>query len=128
MLAHEPLLQKFLTVGASHRDTLNIKRESVYSITMVMHKIGGLGASIPVASNRSRGCYVCKFSVSFSPDYEYNTVFSVAAKFYNERGRPARKNFHMTTYRLQAAAIRSRAVVCLFHVNGSISQIWGRRG
>ena len=46
----------FLAVGTSHRDAVNVKRESVYSITILMHEIGGLGVSVAVASNRSRGC------------------------------------------------------------------------
>ena len=70
----------FLTVGTSHRDTVNVKRERVYSIIMLMHEIGGLGVRVAVASNRSRGCEVCNFGVSFCPDYECNTLFSVATE------------------------------------------------
>ena len=109
-----PLVLLFLAVGTSHRDAVNVKRESVYSITIMMHEIGGLGVSVSVASNRSRGCEVCNLGVRFCPDYECNTVFSAATEFYNERGRAARKNFRVTTYRSQATAIWSCAVVCVF--------------
>ena len=60
-----PLALLFLAVGTSHRDAVNVKRESVYSITIMMHEIGGLGISVSVASNRSRGCEVCNFGVRF---------------------------------------------------------------
>ena len=109
-----PLVPLFLAVGTSHRDTVNVKRESVYSITILMHEKGGLGVSVAVASNRSRRCEVCNFGVSFCPVYECNTVFSVATEFYNERGRAARKNFRVTTYHSQAMAIWSCVVVCVF--------------
>ena len=110
----KPLVLLFLAVGTSHRDRVNVKRESVYSITILMHEIGGPGVSVAVASNRSCGCEVCNFGVSFCPDYECNTVFSVATEFYYERGRAARRNFRVTTYRSQAMAIWSCAVVCVF--------------
>ena len=105
-----PLVLLFLTVGTSHRDAVNVKRESV---TIMMHEIGGLRVSVSVASNRSRECEVCNFGVRFCPDYECNTVFSAATEFYNERGRAARNNFRVTTYRSQTTAIWSCAVVCL---------------
>ena len=95
-----PLVLLYLAVGTSHRDAVNVKRESVYSITILMHEIG---VSVAVASNRSCGCEVYNFGVSFCPDYECNTVFSVATEFYNERGRAARKNFRVTTYRSRAS-------------------------
>ena len=109
-----PLVLLFLTVGTSHRDAVNVKRESIYSITILMHEIGGLRVSVAFASNRSRGCEVCNFGVSFCPDYECNTVFSVAMEFYNERSRAARKNFRVITYCSQAMTIWSCVVVCVF--------------
>ena len=100
-----PLLPYFLTVGTSYRDTINLKRETVYSITMLIHEIGGFGVSAVVESNQSYGCEVYNFDISFCPEYEWNTVFSVATEFYNERGRAAQKNFHVTTYCSQAMAV-----------------------
>ena len=113
LICMRPLVLLFLAVGTSHRDAVNVKRESVYSITILMHEIGGPGVSVAVASNRSRGCEVCNFGISFCPDYECNTVFSVATEFYYERGRAAQRNFRVTTYRSQATAIWSCAVVCV---------------
>ena len=75
---------------ASHKDTVNVKRGSIYCITMLMHEIGRLEVSVAVPSNSRLQLGMC---ISFTPDYECNTIFSVAMEFYNERGRVARNNF-----------------------------------
>ena len=41
-----PLVLLFLAVGTSHGDAVNVKRESFYSITLLIHEIGGLGVTV----------------------------------------------------------------------------------
>ena len=114
-----PLLY-LLAVGTSNRDTVNVMRD--YSIAMWIYEIGGLGASVAVASNWSHGCDVGNFAISFCPDYER----ALLQQSFTAKG--ARNNFHMTTYLLRATAVLSRVVVCLFHTNGSVSQTSVHRG
>ena len=85
-----PLVLLFLAVGTSHRDAVNVKRESVYSITM--HEIGELAL---------------RLHATVRADARFATLASVFVQIMNATP-------YSTTYRSPATAIRSCAVVCVF--------------
>ena len=66
--------------------------------------MGGLVVSIVLAVTIRAQSNETDFGVSFFPDYERNTVYSVTAELHEERGRAARKNFHVSTHRSRATA------------------------
>ena len=119
-----PLLLLFL---ASHMDTVNIRRESVYSITILMHEIGGLRVSVAVASNRSRGCEACNFGLIFFQIM--NAIpYSLLQQSFRTNGQGGSKEFPHDNLPFASYGHLELCGCVYSHTNSSVSQTWFRRG